>query len=800
MLLKKNTEELLRRLMGEGLYEIRALLSGGKTYNNTQSVLFNKWEVWDKSLRAKALLLNKSGNVFFTLNPVLDALTGRETYSESFVAPSKGDSVSDRDIKSRRWLLIDLDPKRPAGISSSDEEKAHAWDTAQEIKEFLHRHEFLDPIICDSGNGFHLLYRIDLKNNDESAKLVKSILEILSEKFDNEYVDIDKSVFNASRIVKLYGTYARKGRNDTENGRPHRKSGFIEFPENAENAINPLSVLEILVHKHNLAEKRMESDKNEAGFTKSMAFIRNLIEEHGLNVKEEAVPSGDGVKFFFHEGCPFNSEHKGKDSYVHIKANGARIFKCSHNSDSDKGWKEFVRLFDESYKTFEERRAEENVLGEVDDFLNEFDRKPDVPQNGPKIDSAGLSVGEVMSRLEKGKKGNVIQNIANNLFVLRNDPELRNVIRFNTLTNLAENAKTNEVWGDGDDSRVMMRLQSVYGLSTRTHYFDAVAIRKDETKYHPVRQLISSVKWDGTPRIETALTKYLNARDTKYTRFVSRLLFVSAVKRVFNPGCKYDTMPVLVGSQGGGKSTFCKRMALREEFFSDSIRGIGSKEALEQMEGVWIAEWGEMSAMRRAKDCESVKLFISQTEDKGRKAYARNVIVKKRECVFVGTTNEMDGFLTDGTGNRRFLPVEVGEGNSALWDEPTVIREFEQMMAEAKVIVDKGVSLYVPHEMADSVSCEQEKYEEEDPKEGIIQSWLSSHPEIEETCTKQIWDELFAVNGSHPTRGELRHISQILRRRNFGEPTGVKWLGVFGTQRVWKINHEAVNPDSLDNL
>src|SRR5574344_1731537 len=171
MQLVQNSKSYRSRLTGEGLYEIRILMNNN--FKKSYSLLFKNWEEWEK-IRKGVVQYNKGGNVFFTLNPVLDALTGREAYGSSFKTAAKGDGISDKDIKCRRWLLIDLDPKRPTGISANKKEKEFAWAKVAEVKAYMTKIGFVDPVICDSGNGYHLLYRISRSNNHAATQPVQA--------------------------------------------------------------------------------------------------------------------------------------------------------------------------------------------------------------------------------------------------------------------------------------------------------------------------------------------------------------------------------------------------------------------------------------------------------------------------------------------------------------------------------------------------------------------------------------------------------------------------------------------------
>jgi len=191
----------------------------------TESGYFDDWE----ALELAASELDRRGyQVYVTLNELDPALLARAANRTRRMG--KGDhATSDRNIRLRRWLPLDFDPVRPAGVSSTDEEKRAALLRAREVRDYLSEQAWPVPVVGDSGNGYHLLYRIDLPNDPESLELVKGVLEALAFKFDDDAVKLDIGVHNAARIWKLYGTTARKGDNVPQ--RPHRVSRLLEIPE-----------------------------------------------------------------------------------------------------------------------------------------------------------------------------------------------------------------------------------------------------------------------------------------------------------------------------------------------------------------------------------------------------------------------------------------------------------------------------------------------------------------------------------------------------------------------------------------
>ena len=212
---------------------------------------------------------------------------------------------------------------------------------------------------------------------------------------------------------------------------------------------------------------------------------------------------------------------------------------------------------------------------------------------------------------------------------------------------------------DTDISKVQAFLQSE-GLSTVSEGSVAAAIKTiaDNNKVHPVRDRLSALEWDGTARLDTWLCDYLGAEETPYTRGIGAMSLIAAVARIFQPGCQVDHMLVLEGKQGAGKSTACRVLA--GGFFSDSLPArLNDKDASLHLRGKWIVEVPEMAAMTKA-DAADLKSFISRREERYRPPYGRTEVVQKRQCVFIGTTNESI-YLRDSTGGRRFWPVRGGD-------------------------------------------------------------------------------------------------------------------------------------------
>lgn len=345
-----------------------------------------------------------------------------------------------------------------------------------------------------------------------------------------------------------------------------------------------------------------------------------------------------------------------------------------------------------------------------------------------------------MQGLSRGKRGEIESTPVNIKRILEHDPNLADRIAYNEfsfryvlLDDLPwHRISSGSVWGDSDAACLRNYLSEVYGVQGRQIIEDACAEIFTRKRFHPVRDYIKSLDWDGVPRCETLWIDYLGAEDNEYVRTVTKKHLVAAVSRVFKPGCKFDYVIVLSGPQGIGKSTMIARLG--RQWFSDSITTVSGKEAYEQLHGVWIAELGELYATKKA-ETEAVKSFLSKTEDMFRVAYGRYASVFPRQCVFYGSTNDST-FLRDRTGNRRFWPIDVGQ-----WEHPYTLSDFtsetvDQVWAEAYQLYLGGESIYIDskdiEEMARSV---QEMHTELSEKRGIIQEYL-------ETLLPDNWESL----------------------------------------------------------
>jgi hypothetical protein len=281
---------------------------------------------------------NKWPGIYWTLNPVNPALAARANEKLKLYAAA---TTSDADILCRRWLPVDLDPRRPTGISSSDAEHQQALDLAALIAEALAGQGWPEPVLADSGNGAHLLYRVDLPNSAETTDLLKRCLRALSARYSTTDVAVDETTFNPSRIFKAYGTTSRKGDDTAE--RPHRASRILQAP--AELAVVSLHLLEQLA-----APKAEERASGARVLTMpprpdTSAFdLEGFLTKHGVAFRPPQ-PYRDGRKFVL-EACPWDASHRAPDAAVFESGDGRLGFRCLHNSCRQLRWRDFRRIFE----------------------------------------------------------------------------------------------------------------------------------------------------------------------------------------------------------------------------------------------------------------------------------------------------------------------------------------------------------------------------------------------------------------------------------------------------------------------
>ena len=426
------------------------------------------------------------------------------------------------------------------------------------------------------------------------------------------------------------------------------------------------------------------------------------------------------------------------------------------------------------------------------------------------------------SLLQLDKKGQIKNTLTNIAIILRHDPNLQSIV-FNQFKNMIDVIgqlpwrQVKPGWGDADLACAKMYFERIYGIWSPTKFKDALlGVVSSERVYHPVKEYLDGLSWDGVERLDTLLIDYLGAEDTPYVRAVTRKTFVAAVARIYEPGIKFDSILVLNGPQGIGKSTFFARLG--REWYSDSlaISDMKDKTAAEKLQGYWILELGELAGIRKM-DVETVKSFVTRTDDKYRHAYGVNVESHPRSCVIVGSTNSDGGFLRDITGNRRFWPVRVlGGGKYKPWD----LIDVDQIWAEAIERYRLGEELFLKGELAEEAVSQQRDAMEADDREGLVaeyletllpedwegmdlyqrRNFLSGSDFGDETrvgtirrnqvCNLEIWCECFGRPREAIRKSDSYEIEAILNKiggweKYTGGKTGKKHVPLYGSQRVF---------------
>lgn len=369
----------------------------------------------------------------------------------------------------------------------------------------------------------------------------------------------------------------------------------------------------------------------------------------------------------------------------------------------------------------------ENAAAAADDFedetLNE-QREEDAKAEA----EADL---EKLAGLERDRTGKCLNNSHNVELILKHDPHLKRRVRLNemdrdlhvTAERLLDRRidRLDTAMRDIDFVNIRSYFDRVYGIRSKDLIRDSVAKIANINKYHPIKEYLEGLTWDGAPRVETMLVYWLGASDTPYTREVTKRTLIGAIARIYQPGCKFDNVLTIKGDQGIGKSTIWDKLA--GVWFNDSIKNFKGKEAYELLQGSWIVELGELSAMKKAES-EEVKSFLSKRVDRYRRAYGEKAENYYRQCIFVGTTNETD-FLRDRTGNRRFWIVPIKKGQEGERNPMDMTQEdIDQIWAEAKLMYDKEGLRDLSAAIKQEAAKIQEDFAEEDPDRAQIEMYL----------------------------------------------------------------------------
>lgn len=436
---------------------------------------------------------------------------------------------------------------------------------------------------------------------------------------------------------------------------------------------------------------------------------------------------------------------------------------------------------------------------------------------------------EWATRLDVDRKGNIYPTIMNISIILENDPALKNCFAIDDFIDrkvIIRDLPWRKIGEcpyirDEDEMNLYKYMEQHYSITTKTNIEIAFATHLDGRRYHPVREYLNGLKWDGKKRLDTLFIDYIGAENTEYIREVTRKSLIAAVARIFVPGIKFDYVPTFTGKEGIGKSTLIKKLG--SKWFSDSFSFVMLKNevrAYEQIRGCWLIEIGELTGMRKA-ELEGIKHFLAKSEDTYRKAFGHNLQTYKRQCVFFGSTNERE-FLRDTTGNRRFWPIEtmMQIPTKDIWEDLTP-EEVDQVWAEAVTYFRNGESIHLSSRIELLAKEKQGQHLETDERIGIVADYLERKlPDDWNTYTipervgyimkddpsqvdgdnlrlkvsaMEIWVEAFGKNKSEITQQHARIIHGIMRNmKGWKEYNGKARFGIYGVTkgyyREWYVS------------
>jgi putative DNA primase/helicase len=428
-------------------------------------------------------------------------------------------------------------------------------------------------------------------------------------------------------------------------------------------------------------------------------------------------------------------------------------------------------------------------------------------------------------QLSIDKKGNFQSSIDNNFLFIKNDPKLKNGLYLNEFEgrlyvkhDLPWRKVTPQTRDFTDDDVDCLSHYMEKKKMPFTHVQKALAMIRNEFRFHPIKDYLNSLQWDGTERLNNLFIDYLGAEESEYTKAVARKTLVAAVARVFQPGIKFDTVPTFVGKEGIGKSTLVAKLA--GEWFSDCLSDIRTKDGMESLRGVWIMEIAELATFRKA-DQEAIKRFITSTEDVYRPAYGRQLVRFPRQCIFFATTNKYD-FLNNGQSNRRFWPVDthIQQPSKEAYIDLTS-DEVGQIWAEALHYYRNGESLILSDELMQTAQYIRETHSEVDERHGLIEKYLEmllpedwdsksifdrrafiAGDELQaegtiartKVCVAEIWCEVLGGMQKDMTTQNTKYIHDILKKMTGWEPTKTpKRFSIYGSQRAYVKENKGKN-------
>lgn len=440
---------------------------------------------------------------------------------------------------------------------------------------------------------------------------------------------------------------------------------------------------------------------------------------------------------------------------------------------------------------------EELIASGMEIDASDFDELADIV--GEDVDPTEAPTGaptDWLGSLQVADDGTIKTTFFNATEIVKHDTRINGLMAFNQLAGRVENSNTGDLWSEKDSltlrKYVGRRYQCDFPEAKIEH---AITDRAHARAFHPVQDWLTSLEWDGLARVDKLFVDWLKCDDNAYTREAARCVMIAAVARAFEPGYKFDNVPVLGGAQGIGKSTF---VSILGGAWYGELSSFDHKIAAEEMQGKWVMEITELGATNRS-ELEQQKAFISATSTVVRMAYARHPTELKRQCVFIATTNQ-DEYLKDSSGNRRWWPIDCGLKEGQEVDFQGLREVVSQLWAEAYALYVLGLPALMGSDARKLASLQQSDKREADTWEGVIAEWLYQKcdanryepHDMRETlvqrnrvCIIEIWQDCLGQQGT-PKRHDSNRISSVMKGMVGWEGPKVGRFGSrFGRQKGW---------------
>lgn len=639
--------------------------------------------------------------LYVTLHPCNVALLAR---ANNRLLRSPKATTADSDAINCNLLLIDVDPVRPAGVSATEEEKAHAQEVVSKIME-----KYGKPCLHqDSGNGYHAIYRVD--TDDVEAK--KHFLAMLDRDFSTPEAKVDLKVFNPSRIVKIAGTWSRKG--DATTDRPHRMAKVLDV--NAKQSplvLPPVLVAEVKPAKGRPKKRSDFRDGNNAD------LVRNFLQTESISFREKEQ---SGATFFCLNSCFFDSNHTQNDSAVVVNGSGMITYQCFHNSCSGRRW------------------------ADVKDMHPLFFSKNGTKKAGRQRKEGSESDGS------GGGSSYPTQSDWDALFAEMNWTFNVDELTHDVLLNRKPMA-------DSDWALIRRKTRDwlvMQGLKRDIRDLeDAVTCKASENPINEIKEYLGALKWDGIDRI-SELAAYFKVDVQSHFARILEYWFAHSVARIYTP--IRSLCLVLQGAQEKGKSFFAKWLCPLnvEKYFNESDIRPEDKDCKIRSAYVWIWELAELDKTTRKADTSALKNFISATSFKERKPFGHTDANYKPISIFLGTVNP-EIFLVDQTGNSRFIVVKTED---ICWDYTKLDKN--QIWAQAVVAWREG-----KHVLTDDDRALRNNQNDQATSAYTFESYLDEALEPQVGNVERLTTIMQFLTNQHITLTRNNELWAYLKKRGF---------------------------------